>query len=133
MVLRRLVVIGLSLLVLAVGVGCDQGPGAVASAALRASAAGDAEALKRYMPKEVIEEAKKLPIDVVSQMASMMKANADRMGGLKSLTVLSEKVEGDRATVKMKTVWGNGQEETEDVGLIRSDGRWVIDMLPGRG
>jgi hypothetical protein len=132
MVLRRFAAIGLALLVLVAGVGCDQGPGTAATSAMRAGAAGDAETLRKYLPKDVLEQTKQLPGDMVARLATMMKSSADRRGGLKSLTIVSEKVEGDRATVQVKTVWGDGQEETEDIGLIRSDGRWVLDLMPGR-
>jgi hypothetical protein len=132
MVRRCFAAIGLALLVLVAGVGCDQGPGTAATSAMRAGAAGDAETLRKYLPRDVLEQARQLPGDMVARLATMMKSGADRRGGLKSLTIVSEKVEGDRATVHVKAVWGDGREETDEIGLIRSDGRWVLDLMPGR-
>lgn len=49
--------------------------------------------------------------------------------GLKSYEVLSEEIseDGNKATVEMKIVYGNGEEKTEKVKLAKNDkGEWRI-------
>lgn len=55
----------------------------------------------------------------------------DEKGGIKSCEVLSEEINesGDKAKVKMKTCFGNGEESTETYDLVKdAQGQWKIKI-----
>jgi hypothetical protein len=49
-------------------------------------------------------------------------------GGVQSVTILEEKVNGDIASVTVEVVMNNGQVSTENVDLIRENDKWKIDI-----
>ncbi len=53
------------------------------------------------------------------------------MGGLKSMQVLEENIssDGKTATVKVRTVFGNGQENEEENELIKVNGTWMFKQF----
>ena len=55
----------------------------------------------------------------------------EKKQGLKSYEVLSEEIseDGNSATVKMKMVYGDGSEDTQDLKLFKNDdGDWRLTM-----
>ena len=55
----------------------------------------------------------------------------EKKQGLKSYEVLSEEIseDGKSATVKMKMVYGDGSEDTQDLKLVKNDdGDWRLTM-----
>ena len=55
----------------------------------------------------------------------------EKKQGLKSYEVLSEEIseDGNSATVKMKMVYGDGSEDTQDLKLVKNDdGDWRLTM-----
>lgn len=69
------------------------------------------------------------------QLVALMKEKGaktvEQKQGIKSCTVEEETLsdDGEKATVKMKVLYGNGKEETEDFSLRKDeDGNWKIDI-----
>lgn len=48
--------------------------------------------------------------------------------GMKSFKINREDIRGDLATVNFTVIYGDGSEETEDINLLRQDGKWRIDL-----
>ena len=68
-------------------------------------------------------------------LAAMLKEKAskefEKKDGLKSYETLSEEIseDGNTAKVKMKFIYGNGTEDTDNIKLRKDDdGNWKIDM-----
>ena len=49
-----------------------------------------------------------------------------QMFGIESIEVLSEEIDGNRATVNVRMIFGNGAEDEEGHDFVRVDGRWKI-------
>ena len=78
--------------------------------------------------KEKFENEKKMLVAMLKDKASKKFEKND---GIKSYEALSEEIseDGNTAKVKMKIVWGNDQEDTDDIKLRKDDdGNWKIDM-----
>lgn len=54
----------------------------------------------------------------------------DKKEGIKSVEILEEEIneEGNKATVKVKTTYGNGDTEEETQTLVKKDGKWYMTM-----
>lgn len=54
----------------------------------------------------------------------------EKKGGLKSFEVISEEIaeDGNSAIVKMKQVYGNGEEEEGEQKMVKVDGKWLMDI-----
>lgn len=64
---------------------------------------------------------------------SLMKKGAkdiERKGGIKNVEILSEEIasDGNTAVVKLKLTYGNGEEETEEQKMVKTDGKWLMDV-----
>lgn len=69
------------------------------------------------------------------QLAALLKEKGkktmDKKGGIKSYEVVSEEIseDGNSAKVTMKTVYGDGSEDTSKMKLVKnSKGDWKISM-----
>lgn len=67
-----------------------------------------------------------------SYVALMKKGakNIERKGGIKNIEILSEEIasDGNTAVVKLKLTYGNGKEETEEQKMVKTDGKWLMDV-----
>lgn len=68
-------------------------------------------------------------------ISGMLQSKAEsayaKKGGFKSYEILSETIDesGDKAVVKVKMVYGNGEEEEEDCKMIKDEkGNWKMDI-----
>ncbi|MCW5898436.1 MAG: DUF4878 domain-containing protein [Flavobacteriales bacterium] len=59
-------------------------------------------------------------LDMIGGMAAMMPKEDP-----KSFKILSEKIDGDKATVTYRT---DGKEEDETLNLVKEDGKWLVNM-----
>ena len=56
------------------------------------------------------------------------RARFAEAGGIESIEVLSEEIDGNRATVNVRMIFGNGAEDEEGHDLVQVDGRWKISI-----
>jgi len=49
-------------------------------------------------------------------------------GGLKSIEIVEEKVMGEIATVEMKITFGDEEDSTPRVDLLKENGEWKLDL-----
>jgi hypothetical protein len=69
----------------------------------------------------------KLFNDGLARAAAQIKSE----GGVAGLETKNEKIAGDTATVDVTVKPGQGEAETQTLRLIKEDGQWKIDELPG--
>lgn len=108
-------------------------PKAVAEQAEKALQNEDYEKLADLM---YIKESKDASMEDQKQMMTLlMKEKGGKMlkdrDGIKSFEILSEEIDesGEKAVVKMKVVYGNGKEESDEMKLVKDkDGNWKLDM-----
>jgi hypothetical protein len=103
---------------------CAKGPESVVKHYATSVANGDApEALKDLDPKDAQTMGPKLTM-AIGMAASQMKEK----GGVKSVSTEGVVQNGDIATVKVKTVYGNGTENLGDVQLHKINGEWKVSI-----
>ncbi len=63
-------------------------------------------------------------------MLTKSKAKIEEEGGIKSIEIIEEEINeaGDEATVKIKIIYGNDDEDTEKQKLVLADGKWKATM-----
>lgn len=115
---------GLMAVLMLVMVGCGAGPGDRVKEFTYAMEKGDTEKVKEVAPGI----ATIIPADKLDGMIKEAAADAAKKGGVESITIDEEKIEGDTATVKATLKWGNGETETDDFKLSKVDGDWIIVM-----
>lgn len=116
------------LLVLPVALtGCDSGgsPESVAKGFMQAMADGKPDKVKSYLHPDDLKTAGPMLDAIVPKAA---KALEEEKKGLKSVEVVSSKVDGDKATVKLKCTYGDGTTEEVDGKCVRKDGKWYPEM-----
>ena len=67
---------------------------------------------------------------IADLLRSKAESTLDKKGGIKSYEILSETVadDGNSAVVQIKVTYGNGEEKTDDMKMVKSDGgKWLID------
>ncbi|MEM9347183.1 MAG: DUF4878 domain-containing protein [Planctomycetota bacterium] len=104
--------------------GSGASPGDTVTEFARAMEAGDAEKMKELCP----DLEKTLGSGMIDKMATQMKEEAEESGGIKSITIDKEEINGDTAKVTATVTNGNGDSKAEDFELEKVDGKWVIVM-----
>lgn len=76
------------------------------------------------------EEISKEDTEKLNGLLGMVKGVLESKGGIKSHEVIEEEVseDGETANVKIKYVYGNGDEDTSDYNLVKEDGKWKVKM-----
>jgi hypothetical protein len=64
--------------------------------------------------------------DKVNALLANYHGSFRKQGGLQHVTVLSRSVQGDKATIKVKLVFGNGQMQVSEDTLVRKNDRWLL-------
>lgn len=49
-------------------------------------------------------------------------------GGVKSVDITEKEIKDNEATMKVTTNFGNGKSETENMKMIKKDGKWLITI-----
>jgi len=62
---------------------------------------------------------------IVGQLQAQINAN----DGLKKVEVLESSVDGDSATARVKLIFNNGKDNTENYNLVREEGKWKIKLF----
>ena len=105
-------------------------PSAVAEEACKCLQNEDYEG---YVDLLLLKETKNQESDK-EQFVAMLREKGtktmEKKQGIKSYEVLSEEIseDGKSANVKMKIVYGNGDEQKENMKMIKKDDQWMIDM-----
>lgn len=64
--------------------------------------------------------------DKINALLAHYHGSFRKQGGLRRVTVLARSVQGDKATIKVKLVFGNGQTQLSEDSLVRKNGRWLL-------
>lgn len=105
-------------------VGCGAGPGDRVKEFTYAMEEGDTETVKEICPGM----AALLPGEKLDGMVKEASIDAKAKGGIESITIDEETINGDSATVKATVTWGNGDSETDEVKMAKVDGEWIMSM-----
>lgn len=125
-----------SLLAVAVAmfmVSCSSAPATPSDAAVeyyQCVANGDYEAFANAIhydttDPEEIAEGKAMIISLYKEKAA---PKMEEKGGVKSVEATGETIseDGNTANVQLKIVYGDGSEKTEDVKMVKVDGKWML-------
>ena len=105
--------------------GSSAGPGDTVIELNKAMEAGDAETVKKIVPGM----AGMIGDDKLKAMMTEASAEAKKKGGIKTIEILKEEIDGDTAVVEHKVVWGNGDEDSDTTELVKNeDGNWIVSM-----
>lgn len=112
--------------------GGDNSPKGVAEQAVKCIQDKDYEGyvdLMRITEKEG-QDVAETKQGIADLLRSKAESTLDKKGGIKSYEILSETVadDGNSAVVQIKVTYGNGEEKTDDMKMVKSDGgKWLID------
>ena len=108
--------------------GCSgSGPAATVERFYRAVEAGDVKAASELVSRSlvVMMGREKIEAALESQTVDII-----RKGGIQSIEVLSEEVDGNVAEVNVRITYGNDETEEANADLTRLDGRWMLTPDP---
>ncbi len=102
----------------------DSTPGDVVKSMVKKMEAGD-KSVKNLMVDELAAMLgdEKLEAGLQEESAEMKEK-----GGVKSVTITEESIEGEEATVRYTVEYGNGDIDEEKADLIMEDGKWKITV-----
>lgn len=104
--------------------GCSPGPSATAKAFAENAAAGrSAEALELMDP-----ELKSAFGPKIVPALSKVSTAAEKKGGLESIAIEDEQIDGTRATLKISETFGDGSKNNSKMKLREIDGKWYVTM-----
>lgn len=106
-------------------------PSGVAKQAIVAVEKGDYEGYVDLLYLENNKDKEETKQQLVALMKEKGAKTVEQKQGVKSCTVEEEIIsdDGKKAKVKMKVVYGNGKEETENMSLRKDEnGKWKIDI-----
>ncbi len=102
----------------------DAKPGDTVKAFAKAMEANDPKTVGELVPqlKELAGEEK------IKEMVKEASEEIKAEGGIKSITIDKEEIDGDKAKVTATLESGTGEKDTSDFDLRKQDGKWVIYM-----
>lgn len=116
----------LALFAALVAAGCaDSGPVGTVKQFYRSVESGELEEASEMLTGPMVAM---LGRDKVKAALGKGMADTSKKGGIQSLDILSEEVDGTVAKVRLRMTYGNGETEEEELELIRVDGRWMISV-----
>ncbi len=108
--------------------GCsDSGPAATVERFYRAVEAGEVKTASEFVSGSIVAMMGREKIEAALEDQT---ADISRKGGIQSLEVLSEQVDGIVAVVHVRITYGNGETYEENMDLTRIDGRWMLTPDP---
>lgn len=132
MMMKKLFYIALAVVTMGLIVSCaPKTPGAAAKSLMEAAAAGDydkfIDGVAMDGSAEEIEQSKTMLKALMTEKAA---PEMEKKGGLKSVEVVEETIaeDGQSATVKLKSVFGDGTEEEDSQNMVLVDGVWKMEM-----
>lgn len=101
---------------------CSQGPGDAAEEFLRLVEAGEVNEAAKFVPalRQTLGDGKTL------EALKRSGIDARAKGGLDKIEILKEEVHGDTAVVVIRTTFGNGKSEQEQLQMLRIGDQWTI-------
>jgi len=66
------------------------------------------------------------PAEKAKPMMAEQSEKQKAGGGIKSIAFSNEKVTGEAASITAATTLGNGKTTSENIDLVREDGKWLI-------
>ena len=99
-------------------------PGEVVEKFAYAMQDGDADLVKELCP----DFADNLDDEELEDLIGRLATNALNNGGIATITIEEETIDGDKATVTAKLTNGSGLTDTETFDLNKKGDKWVIDM-----
>lgn len=99
------------------------GPGATAKDFFWALEQGDLQEARGMMSAQLRGL---LSDDKLNMALAQNQAQAQQRSGLQDIEVVQETVNGDRAVVQVKLVYGNGFSDVQSVRLVQEEGDWKI-------
>ncbi|MCR2038729.1 DUF4878 domain-containing protein [Campylobacter helveticus] len=122
----------LSLVFAALFAGCGNSttPGEVAKDFTNDMYEGDGEALVKYiyMPDTIKDSDKELVNGKLKAGAAKAKEQADARGGVKSIEIIDEKIEGDNAKVRLKITFNDDSSKEDGGPLKKIDNEWKMSL-----
>ncbi|HEY7914876.1 MAG TPA: zinc-ribbon domain-containing protein [Blastocatellia bacterium] len=111
-------------------------PSDVARRYVRALESGNGNELlsllsKRQLASLGIDRTNEAQMKLFNEGMGRAAAQIKSEGGVAGVETKNENITGETATVDVTVKPGQGQAETQTVRLIREDGQWKIDELPG--
>lgn len=104
-------------------VGCGgSGPGDRVKEFHYAMEKGDADTVKEIAPPL----AAMLSDEKIEEMVASAAEDAEKKGGIESITIDKETIDGDTAHVEATVTFGNGETEDGEFDLKKVDGEWVF-------
>lgn len=103
---------------------CDRlsGPGAAVKDFYHAIDKGDLDRALDLLSAQVLAMGR----DKIKAGLAEATRRTQAKGGIKTTDIQEEKVVGDTATLKAVVHYGNGTAETENVKLVREEGKWKL-------
>lgn len=106
-------------------VGCGgSSPGDAVKDLSYAMEAGDVDKVKELMP----ELSENLGDSKIETLVKQAAKEAEENGGIKSITIDKEEIDGDKAKVTATMTDGNDKAETETFDLVKKDGKWTVTL-----
>ncbi|MCF8229700.1 MAG: DUF4878 domain-containing protein [Bacteroidales bacterium] len=132
LVYLSMVLLGMAVILSSCGSGGGSTPADAASHIMKLMQKGDYEGVVDHMQLQVKEgeDIKAQKEMLVALMEEKAGKSMDEKGGLESYEVLEETIseDGNSASVKVKSIYGNGSEETQDMDFVKEDGKWLMEM-----
>lgn len=104
--------------------GAGSGPGATVEAFQTAIAEGNQDAVIEHIEPD----AREMFRPKMGMIVSLAAQEAERRGGFSGIEILSEEIEGDSATVRYQSNFGDGSSEEDEATLKQVDGVWYISV-----
>ena len=120
----QLLLCSLALLWGIVAAGCSSsGPGATVQRFYRAVESGEAKAASEMVSGSMVSMMGPQKLEMALKGEAV---KISQKGGIQSIEILSEEIDGHSAEVGVRVTYGNGETDEENLNLTRIDGRWII-------
>lgn len=103
----------------------ESGPDATVRRFYRALEAGDAAAAHALLSSDSRAQ---LSEDKIRLAIAAAREQSENKGGMEEFSILDSQVDGDRATVRIRETYGNGETDEETVILVLEDGKWRVRL-----
>ena len=109
------------------GTSTSSSPGDISKKMIKNMEKGNVNAVIAFYSKETTDEYNK---DELTNSVKHSQKIIKEKDGIKSIEIIEEDIdeEGDEAEVKMRIVYGNGEEDVALYEFVMEDGKWKILM-----
>lgn len=123
---KRIICITVFLLAILLA-GCSVGPRVVVQNFFQAVDNGNIDEAMGYLSTSTIQS-----LGYGKWQAALIEGSQQMaaQGGLRSINIVNETINGDIAQITFRITMGDGSEETNNVDLVKEDGNWKIRIDP---